>query len=318
MDAQLLANEREPPDHLTGGEGDHAGDGADDHGEEAHGGGDPSQRTAPTQEPHRRPKHALQHGGQNGGQKQRRPKRPDDVDGGAERKHQKREKGESRRARGRRRQLGIRHGRACNTRGRDKIDAGGSMITRAVVVACCLTFVGGAAAAQVCVALDAQRDTLAPEDRRAATISMMQALQKNGQQVVAQDCAGTFTFYNVKLGATISVYLYGPGGEYRESRATKLDELPMVYEQLVRALMTGQSMATGGTTVDRTNATVDQMAPRRVQADDLKYLRIGYGSVAGGDLVGGPAFGFGWRHELDRLAIDLSFLNLVVATDAAQ
>ena len=172
------------------------------------------------------------------------------------------------------------------------------------------------AAAEVCVVLDEQRDTLSPDDRRAATLSLMQALQKNGERVTTQGCAGTYTFYHVKLGATISVYLYGPTGAYREARAAKLEELPLVYEQMVVAMRTGQSMATGGGTVDRYNATIDQMAPRRVQSDDLKYVRLGYGTVAGGSVFGGPAFGFGWRHELDRIGIDLSFINFIIAAES--
>jgi hypothetical protein len=167
--------------------------------------------------------------------------------------------------------------------------------------------------AQVCTVLDETRDTLAPEDRRAAVLSLMQALQKNGEQVVQQGCAATYTVYHVKLGATISVYLYGPQG-YREGRAGKLDELPLVYEQLVAALLRNQPVGAPGT-VDRTNATSDQMVPRRVAADDMKFLRLGYGSVTGGDLAGGPSFGFGWRFELDKFALEISILNLIVATD---
>jgi hypothetical protein len=171
------------------------------------------------------------------------------------------------------------------------------------------------ASAQVCVSLDETRDTLQPDDRRAATLSLMQALQKHGQQVVsqAQGCAATYTVYHVKLGATISIYLYGPQG-YREGRASKLDELPLVYEQLVAALLTGQQVGDPGT-VNRYNATSDQMVPRRVAADHMFFLRLGYGSVTGGDVVGGPGFGLGWRFELDKFGLEVSLLNLIVATD---
>jgi hypothetical protein len=171
----------------------------------------------------------------------------------------------------------------------------------------------GVADAQSCVVLDEQRDTLAPEDRRAASISLAQALAKNGQAMDNQPCVAPYTVYHVKLGATISVYLYGPGGTYREGRAAKIEELPMVYEQLARAIVTNQPMS--GEMADRSNATIDQMVPRRVASDDLKYVRLGYGTIVGGSAFGGPAFGFGWRHELDRFALDLSFLNLMLATN---
>src|SRR5436853_6345017 len=45
-----------------------------------------------------------------------------------------------------------------------------------------------AASAGVCATLDESRDTLAPEDRRAASISFSQALAKAGVQLVAEWC----------------------------------------------------------------------------------------------------------------------------------
>ncbi|HEY1557847.1 MAG TPA: hypothetical protein VGF94_23605 [Kofleriaceae bacterium] len=170
-----------------------------------------------------------------------------------------------------------------------------------------------AASADVCVVLDESRDTLSPDDRRGALISFGQAMAKAGIQVSNQNCTETYTFYNVKLGDSITVYAIGPNNTTRQARASKLDELPLVYEQMTSSFATGTQMGTGGGNVDRTNATNDQMAPRRVSADGLKYARIGYGAVTGKDTTGGTAFGFGYRYELDQLAIDLSFLNLVWA-----
>ena len=177
----------------------------------------------------------------------------------------------------------------------------------------CLFSLARAAHADVCVTLDESRDTLSPDDRRAAAISFGQALAKAGVQVTNTNCTTTYTFYNVKLGETITVYAIGPNGT-RQGRATKIDELPLVYEQLTKSLVTNTPMGDIGN-VDRTNATIDQMAPRRVSADGLKYVRLGYGAVTGRDSTLGTAFGFGYRYELDQLAIDLSFLNLVVATE---
>ena len=168
-----------------------------------------------------------------------------------------------------------------------------------------------AASAGVCATLDESRDTLAPEDRRAAQISFAQALAKAGVQVVAEGCEQTYSFYNVKLGSTISVYVVGPQGT-REGRASKIDELPLVYEQLAASLVSGHPMGSIDN-VDRTNATVDQMAPRRVSADGLKYVRLGYGGVTGRTTDLGTAFGFGYRYELDQIAIDIS-MNFVWAT----
>jgi len=186
-------------------------------------------------------------------------------------------------------------------------------MTRVTLVLCTLVTLVRAAAADVCVVIDPTRDTLGPDDRRAAAISFGQALAKAGVQVTNANCTETYTVYNVKLGATISVYVIGPQGT-RESRATKIDELPMVYEQVAHALVTNTPMG-GMDNVDRTNATIDQMAPRRVAADGLKYVRLGYGAVTGKSSAAGTAFGFGYRYELDQLALDVSFMNLVWATE---
>jgi hypothetical protein len=44
-------------------------------------------------------------------------------------------------------------------------------------------------------------------------------------------------------------------------------------------------------------------------------LKLGYGSVTGGDLVSGPGLGLGWRFELDKFALEVSLLDLIIATD---
>ncbi len=176
-----------------------------------------------------------------------------------------------------------------------------------------LTLTPGAVFANVCVALDEAQDTLAPEDRRAALLLLEHTLKKKRQTVVKEGCTGTYTVFHIKLGQTINVYISGPAGS-REGRASKLDELPHVYDQMLTAILSGKELATGTGTTDRYNATNDQMVPRRVAADSVKYVRLGYGSVLGGDFISGPTFGMGWRYELDRVAVEVSGY-LLVATD---
>ena len=191
----------------------------------------------------------------------------------------------------------------------------GGQMTRLGLALLLLVTLAHSAAAGVCVTLDEQRDTLSPEDRRAAMITFGQALAKAGAQVTVGDCTTPYSLYNVKLGDSITVYAVGPGGTL-QARASKLDELPLVYEQLAHALVTGQPMSTGGGNVDRTNATNDQMVPRRVASDNVKIFRLGYGLITGHGTSTGPAFGFGWRFELDRLAIEISALDLTYSSDA--
>lgn len=183
-----------------------------------------------------------------------------------------------------------------------------------LLVAVALSLAGIATArAQVCVHLDQSRDNLSPQDQQAAVMVLGLALNKAGQTVVASGCQGTWSVSNIRLGSTVVVTMVGPTGITREGRASKLDELPMVYDQMVQAIMLNKPM---GQTVDRTNAVNDQMVRRRQEADSLKYVRLGYGGITGGDFASGPGFGFGWRFELDRFGIDLSVLNLMLATDS--
>jgi hypothetical protein len=170
-------------------------------------------------------------------------------------------------------------------------------------------------ASSACVALDETRDTLPPEDRRAAMISFQQALVKNHVNVVEGGCTVTYTIYNVKLGNAITVYVVGPSGT-QQLRASKIDELPQVYEQLAHAIVTGQPLGSDQN-ADRTNVTDAQTAPKRIASDNLKFVTIGYGLETGPGTAGGPAIGYGWRFELDRLAVEISGdIAIVSSTDS--
>jgi hypothetical protein len=171
------------------------------------------------------------------------------------------------------------------------------------------------AAAGVCITIDPARDTLAEGERNAAKTLVLQAFERERLPVDATNtsCAETYAVTNVKLGNTITVTITGPRGT-RSARSTTLDDLPNVYAQMVRSLVTGAPLATGGGTTDRTNVTRDQAAPRRVASDNLKYVSLGYGGVVAGRVSRGPTFGAGYRRELDRIALDIS-MSFVVGTD---
>jgi hypothetical protein len=187
-------------------------------------------------------------------------------------------------------------------------------MTKLPLIFCALAgsaFVARAASAGVCVELDASRDTLSEGDRNAARLLLAQVIQQQGLQVVPRNCAGTFVVYHVKLGNSVTVFMQAPQG-YRQATARTLEEVPPVYSQMVRSLLTGQPMNTINDTVDRTNVTSAQQAPNRVEADSLWYARLGYGGAIGPIFSHGPAFGFGYRYELDSLGIDFSFLNFMI------
>jgi hypothetical protein len=168
------------------------------------------------------------------------------------------------------------------------------------------------------VVIDSSRDTLIEQERVAVRSLLLQAFETEQLAVdgSGMNCSEVYTVSNIKLGNTISVTITGPRGQ-RTGRATKLDDLPNVYSQMVKSLITGAPMETGGGTTDRTNVTREQSAPRRVAADNLKYFQLGYGGImAGSNAATGPAFGTGWRKELDRIAIDIA-ITFLLANDTS-
>jgi hypothetical protein len=127
-----------------------------------------------------------------------------------------------------------------------------------------------------------------------------------GKRVVP-DCPAPYTISHIRLGDVITVTLSGPEGQ-REGTAQGLSDLPALYSQMVRSLVTGHGI------VDRSNVTEAQASALRVHTDSYFYARLGYGAIFSGRVYGKPAIGFGHRTELDSFAIDVSFLNAQIDT----
>lgn len=178
-------------------------------------------------------------------------------------------------------------------------------------------FVATSALAQVpigdiCVTVDEARDTLSPRDRAAALVLVSRQFELAGRRVVATGCPIPYTVSHVRLGNTIVVTMTGAGGS-REGIAVGLDDLPALYSQMVRSIVTGRPM-TGFNVIDRTNVTASQAASLRVQSESFTYVRLGYGAVSGEGVYGGTSLGFGRRIELDSFGVDVSFLNVQTAS----
>jgi hypothetical protein len=161
---------------------------------------------------------------------------------------------------------------------------------------------------EACVTVDTARDMLSPDDRSAAVIFVSREFERAGARLVPAPCARLYSLSHARLGRVISVMLSGPLGR-RESVARGLDDLPAVYSQMVRSLVTGRTME-GLNVTDRTNVTDTQAAtPKRVQVESFGYSRLGYAGVFGNGGHGAPAMGFGYRAELEKFAVDVSFFN---------
>lgn len=185
------------------------------------------------------------------------------------------------------------------------------------MIAASLLFVSTTAFGAVCVEVDEERDNLRPAERQAVKTIVEDTLRKENVEVSQRDCETTYTIYSLRLGNSITANISGPNGSQKQ-KARSLDELPETYEQITVSVLTGDDSQMAGTT--RHNVTSRQSAPRRVRADSIYYARLGYGLITGGDVATGPAFGFGWRYELDNMGIDISALNFTISdskTDAA-
>jgi len=185
----------------------------------------------------------------------------------------------------------------------------------AVAGALCLAslFASKAALADACVQVDKDRDNLEAQDQQASKTLFEQALIDNGQKVAATGpgCTEVWRIYSVKLGSSVTATVNSPD-DRRTMHIRSVEDLPGAYSQMIKSLLSGTPLSTEGPGVDRTNVTTAQMSPNRVSADSLWYVRLGYGGVVGDGLTGGPAFGLGWRKELDRIGLDISFANLVL------
>lgn len=181
-------------------------------------------------------------------------------------------------------------------------------IVRLAAAICLLTVGVGAAEGGVCVGIDEARDTLSTQERFAALILISKQFEQAGEPVLPVGCPTQYSLSHVRLGETIIVTLTGPNGS-REATARGLHDLPALYNQMVRSILTGRPM-TGFNVVDRTNVTETQAEVKRIHTDSIWYARLGYSSLFGDRSYGMPALGFGYRAELDPFAIDVSFLNM--------
>jgi hypothetical protein len=159
------------------------------------------------------------------------------------------------------------------------------------------------AEAQVCVRVDEAQDTLSPQERRSAAFLLARQFDSVGKAIV-QDCPAPYTVSHVRLGTIMIVTLSGPEGQ-REGKATGLEDLPALYNQLVRALVAPRPEI-----VDRARVAPAQTSTRRVSSYTHFYVRLGYGSTFSGGAHATPAFGLGFRRELEVWAADISFLNI--------
>jgi hypothetical protein len=169
-----------------------------------------------------------------------------------------------------------------------------------------------------CVRLDTTRDTLAPEEQKAAAFLFEEALTREGRTVDPGNCTEEWVLSHVRLGNSITVVVSSPQGR-RSDRVSGVEEFSAQYSQSIRALLTRRDPRNEvAGVVDRTNVTTAQVDVKRVGSDSVFFVRLGYGAVSGSGNGGGPLLGFGWRKELNRVALDFAFANMLVLANGQE
>ena len=166
-----------------------------------------------------------------------------------------------------------------------------------------------------CVKIDEERDTLSPEERASVRTLFEDALSEEHQEVSRDNCTETWTLYHIRLGESLTAVVQSPRGSRRE-RVNKVEDLPPLYSQMVRSVLTGTQMTNESGSVTRKNVTETQNQQVRVRADAIWYAKLGYGATTANGFHSGPEFGFGRRWELDRIGIDLAFFNFQLYQNA--
>lgn len=171
------------------------------------------------------------------------------------------------------------------------------------LAAALLVLAAPAAAEELCVTLDEKNDTLSEDDRRGALAVARAAFVKAGATVVDPPCANPYVITNSKLGQTIFVTMSGPKGQ-RDAKASKVDELGDLYQQMAKSLVDGIPM---GDAVGRNNVTSRQQNPKRQTADSIFWFGLGGAYMLGLEPNYMPVhFGGGWRYEVDQLGLEVS------------
>jgi len=166
-----------------------------------------------------------------------------------------------------------------------------------------------------CVKIDEERDGLSPEERNSVRTLFEDTLSQEHQEVSRDGCTDTWTLYHVRLGDSITAVVQSSRGTRRE-KVNKLEDLPGLYSQMVRAILGGTQLTNESGAVNRKNVTETQNQTERVRADAIWYAKLGYGATTADGFDSGPEFGFGRRWELDRVGIDLGFFNFLMYQNA--
>lgn len=154
----------------------------------------------------------------------------------------------------------------------------------------------GSARADVCVQVDRRLDSLSPQEQAAVRAAIEVALEKEGVRVARPDasgppgvegsCPNPLRFHSIRLGEPVTVTLVAANGDKVTGKADNLEEVDLLVSQLVRSMVTGRSLATGGGVQDRSNVLRAQAAPRRAAPSSRRWDPV---IAVGGGMLQLPA-----------------------------
>lgn len=173
------------------------------------------------------------------------------------------------------------------------------LATFAALTAALLT--STSALAGICVTINKDRDTLSPEDQRAARITLENTLENQGIKPIGEPCETTYTLSHTKLGEEVTIRL-AVGEETRTLRARGLEDLPSAYEQMVASIKNGTPLADN---IGRQNVTNKQTNRNKQELESQLYIALG-GVMSELNQEAAPLFRFGYRFETDSAGFGLS------------
>lgn len=185
------------------------------------------------------------------------------------------------------------------------------------------------ASAAVCIQVDEKRDNLEPAEQTAILTMVENSARRQGLRLAQEDaeCDEVYTIFSVRLGTTLTATLLGPD-DVKSQKARDLDALPEVYEQLLGNMLDDkrrkQDEAAAATT--RAQGVTEPTSPRdarepasaastsKALETNIWFARLGYAMDFGIEFGGGPAIGVGYRYEASDFGLEISALNLNMAS----
>jgi hypothetical protein len=155
--------------------------------------------------------------------------------------------------------------------------------------------------AKICVVINKDKDSLSEQEQKSSRSLIKSILEEEGMETSDSTCSDTYEVFNIKIGNTIKTTIIKKSSNKRLSlEAKSIDELPNIYSQLIKSLLSNKDSSP---TITRNNITNKQANPERLKTDNLYFFSLGY-SIASAS----PAIQGGYRYELDQWAVELSFM----------